>query len=61
MYGNAKYQTHHMLSKTRQVVEHLRTSRVENEKRGIHLRRISLKRLSIQWRPPDLQNHKGKK
>ena len=41
MYGNAKYQTDHMLSKTIQVAEHLRTSRLENEKRGIHLRRIS--------------------
>ena len=29
MDGNAKYQVNHLLSKTRQIAEHLRTSRVE--------------------------------
>ena len=37
MDRNAKHQINHLLIKTRQMAEHLRTSRVENEKRGILL------------------------
>ena len=37
MHGNTKDQINHLLSKTGHMAEHLRTSRVENEKRGILL------------------------
>ena len=61
MNGNAKDQISHLLSKTRQLTEHLHISQVEKKKRGIYLHQFSWKRLNIQWMPPDSQKCNGKK